>query len=376
MKQLNNWNYAVQKMIDWIDANITEALSLTEMSKQLGFSTYYCSNKFHEITGITLKKYIATRRLYHASLEIRDTNSRILDIAVKYGFSSQEAFTRAFANAYSCTPYAYRKSPKPMQIYPKQTVVFSEFNIDNEGNTMMKTSEKLEIQKAQKVLYDQYGESVLNILNGQMMYDNFKEHKLMEYGGFAPFNEAMCVGDTVEDIFSPEFIACRLAAHKVTLEQYKQITLEPLQELFNGNIECIVLWFGDDMFCQINFLTVLAYLEQINFRGKIFFNLVRENTMEIERFEVAVKGYKELYNKAVVYRELPDGIPLPVLYNGIRLYLEYLNEENEITLYIKNHLGLSENVLMKRLFKIFPQYGLGDTQYMELIRNCKRASGV
>jgi hypothetical protein len=257
-----------------------------------------------------------------------------------------------------------------MQIYPKQTVVLSEFNVVNEGSTIMRTSEKLEIQKAQKLLYDQFGASVLNVLNGQSMYDNFIEYNLMEYGNFAPFNEAMCVGRAVEDIFSPEFIACRCAAHNVTLEQYKQITLDPLQNLFNKCSECIVLWFGHDMFCQINFLTTLAYLDKINFSGKVFFYLVRENTMEIERFEIDVKGYKELYNQAVVLRKLPEGIPLPVLYNGVRLYLEYLDEENEITLYIKNHLNLSEDALLKRLFKVFPQYGLGDTQYMELIRNC------
>ena len=171
--------------------------------------------------------------------------------------------------------------------------------------------------------------------------------------------------------FSLEFIACRCAVHDVTLEQYKQITLGPLLNLLNNNAKCIVLWFGDDMFYQINFLTIMAYLDEINFRRKTFLILVKENTMEIERLEIDIKGYKKLYNQAIVNRKLPNGISLPVLYNGIRLYLEYLDEENEITLYIKNHLNLSEDALMERLFRVFPQYGLGDTQYMKLIRNCK-----
>lgn len=33
------------------------------------------------------------------------------------------------------------------------------------------------------------------------MYNNFRKHKLTEYGQFAPFNEAICVGNVVEDIF-------------------------------------------------------------------------------------------------------------------------------------------------------------------------------
>lgn len=236
----------------------------------------------------------------------------------------------------------------------------------------MREHKRLEIQRAQELFFNQYGENVLNILNGQSMYDKFKEYKLMEFGQYAPFNEAMCEGSAAENIFSTEFIACRCAAHNVTLEQYKNNTLEPLKNLFAGNFECIVLWFGDDMFCQINFLTILGYLEETNFTGKIFLNLVGERTMEIEQFEVEVKGYKELYRQVMVNRKLPDSAPLPVLYNGIKLYLQYLNKENEITLYIKNHLNLSEDALLMRLFKIFPQYGLGDTQYMKLIRECRK----
>ena len=83
------WNEIVQKMIDWIEAYLTENPSLLEMSEQIGYSPYYCSSRFHEITGMTFKSYIAGRRLAMAALEIRDTNARILDIAIKYGYSSQ-----------------------------------------------------------------------------------------------------------------------------------------------------------------------------------------------------------------------------------------------------------------------------------------------
>ena len=54
---------------------------------------------FHDITGMTMKSYIAGRRLAIITEEIRDTRERILDIAVKYGFSSQEALTRALRNS-------------------------------------------------------------------------------------------------------------------------------------------------------------------------------------------------------------------------------------------------------------------------------------
>jgi AraC family multidrug resistance transcriptional activator len=99
----------MKKMIDWVEENIKENLSLEEMSYYVGYSSFYCSAKFHEYAGVTFKQYIAKRRLSLAKIEIKSNNRKILDIALDYGFSSQEAFTRAFVCTYGCTPYKYRK---------------------------------------------------------------------------------------------------------------------------------------------------------------------------------------------------------------------------------------------------------------------------
>ena len=117
-------------IINWIEDHLTETPSLLEMADQIGYSPYYCSNRFHDIVGMTIKSYISGRRLAKATLEIRDTNVRILDIAIKYGYSSQEALTRAFVNAYGCTPAAYRKSPIPVPLSNLQVVFFPEHYIN------------------------------------------------------------------------------------------------------------------------------------------------------------------------------------------------------------------------------------------------------
>ncbi len=123
---LYEWNEAVQKMIDWIEANITDSPSLLEMSAQIGYSPYYCSVQFHKICGMTIKNYVAGRRLALAAIELRDTNERIIDIAVKYGFSSQEALTRAFRGLFGCTPAAYRRKPIPVPLPVYKVVFFPE----------------------------------------------------------------------------------------------------------------------------------------------------------------------------------------------------------------------------------------------------------
>ena len=116
------WNETVQKIIDWIENNITENITLLEMSKQIGYSPYYCSVMFHKIYGTSFKSYVAGRRLTLAAFEIRDTSDRIMDIALKYGFSSQEALTRAFRSMFGCTPAAYRKNPIPIPFKVSHTV--------------------------------------------------------------------------------------------------------------------------------------------------------------------------------------------------------------------------------------------------------------
>lgn len=124
---------AMQHLIDWIDEHAMENPGLIEMSKQIGYSPYYCSEQFHRVAGITIKEYMARRRLSMAALAIRDTNCSLMDIALDYGFSSQSALTRAFVNAFGCTPAAYRRNPTPIPIQCRKYVI-SPSNITLEGD--------------------------------------------------------------------------------------------------------------------------------------------------------------------------------------------------------------------------------------------------
>ena len=102
----------------------------------------------------------------------------------------------------------------------------------------------------------------LHLLNGQSMYHYFKRTHFLEGELMIPFNEAMCYGDTCKDIFSHTFIQTRARVHHVTPQQYIEITLNPLQPLLRKNFTHLSLWFDSDMFCQINILTILGWLDQ------------------------------------------------------------------------------------------------------------------
>jgi hypothetical protein len=110
--------------------------------------------------------------------------------------------------------------------------------------------------------------NTLHILNGQVMYNHFKETKFLEQELKIPFNEAMCYGETSDDLFSKEFADIRAKVHHVTPEQYNEITLIPLEPLFNKEFTHLTFWFDADMFCQINILTLLAWLVKQDLKRK------------------------------------------------------------------------------------------------------------
>lgn len=116
---------AVQRMAAWIENHVTEPTTLTEMARSIGYSPTYCSAMFHLHTGMTLREYTMQRRLYHAAMEIRDTDARLIDVAMVYGYSSHEALTAAFRRMYGIAPTDYRQSKRlihlPLPIQPEKT---------------------------------------------------------------------------------------------------------------------------------------------------------------------------------------------------------------------------------------------------------------
>ncbi len=108
---MQSWKQAIEILVRFIDERATENPTLSEISSQIGYSPYYCSEQFHRLSGMTIRAYMAKRRLRLAADALRDTDKSIVEIALDCGFSSQQALTRAFTHAYGCAPSAYRKKP-------------------------------------------------------------------------------------------------------------------------------------------------------------------------------------------------------------------------------------------------------------------------
>lgn len=132
---MQQWQYAAQRLVDYLEKHVCESLSLQDISRHVGYSPYYCSEQFHRISGMTIREYMQKRRLAMAAEDLRDSAVPVIEIALKYGFSDQSVFTRAFKNAYGIPPIAYRKKPCPLPLMCRKMLLTPSEN-NNGGNSM------------------------------------------------------------------------------------------------------------------------------------------------------------------------------------------------------------------------------------------------
>lgn len=113
--------YMVQKVQDYIERNITEPITMKQLSREAGYSPWYLARTFKEVTGKGLFEYIRLRRLTQAALILRDENKKVIDVALDFVFDSQEGFTRAFSREFGIAPGRYKSKTPPIKLFlPKK----------------------------------------------------------------------------------------------------------------------------------------------------------------------------------------------------------------------------------------------------------------
>jgi len=216
----------------------------------------------------------------------------------------------------------------------------------------------------------------LHVVNGMEMYKYFKEKDFIDPDIMVPFNEAMCYGKTCEALFSDEFIDIRSNVHHVTPGQYTAITLKPLQPLLRQQYNDISLWFDADMFCQMNILTILAWLDCSQYNGMIKLYIVDDHFRAVDTYTLKADGYDTYYKQVLIEKENPHDIQPDVLKKGIERYLNYLKPDSDLMVFIRKHEDVPLKQLVARLLENFKAYGLGDTQYLEIIQSYRRKNTV
>ncbi|MGE1103211.1 AraC family transcriptional regulator [Peribacillus simplex] len=121
MDLLKNMNGAIK----FIEENLTNEIDFKEVARLAYCSEYHFKRMFSFLAGISLSEYIRRRRLTLAAFELKDNNIKVIDIAIKYGYSSPDSFARAFQHLHGITPSEARSNGHSLKAYPPMSFQLS-----------------------------------------------------------------------------------------------------------------------------------------------------------------------------------------------------------------------------------------------------------
>jgi len=116
MESWDNIN-AVQRMQSYIEAHLTEPITLYMLANAAGYSPWHAARMFKALTGKSPFEYIRALRLSRAAARLRDEEVRVVDVAFDFVFDSHEGFTRAFSKQFGITPQIYNKKKPSIKLF-------------------------------------------------------------------------------------------------------------------------------------------------------------------------------------------------------------------------------------------------------------------
>lgn len=139
------WIKRLSQCVEYIEDNLKDEIDMNDLCRISCLSSLYFPRLFEAVTGIQLSEYIRRRRMTLAACELAGGDRKVIDIALDYGYSSSESFSRAFKGIHGISPSYVRNQNPTLKSYPKLT-----FSVSIKGDSEM--NYKIVDKKAFKVL--------------------------------------------------------------------------------------------------------------------------------------------------------------------------------------------------------------------------------
>ncbi|SDM67410.1 AraC family transcriptional regulator [Acetanaerobacterium elongatum] len=118
--------------MDYIEQNLEGRIDYDQLARLVCSSQFQFARMFSFLAGVPLSEYIRRRRMTLAAFELQNSEVKVIDLALKYGYESPEAFTRAFVSVHGMPPSAARTEGVHLKAYPQIS-----FQITIQGVTKM-----------------------------------------------------------------------------------------------------------------------------------------------------------------------------------------------------------------------------------------------
>lgn len=124
----------LNRLVDLVEEHLGEEFDVGEAARTLGTTEYHLRRMFSSLSGMPLSEYVRRRRMTAAAADLVLGEGDLLDIAVRHGYGSTEAFGRAFRAVHGARPSDVRRDGGPLRSQPQLR-----FRLTVEGNTPMDT---------------------------------------------------------------------------------------------------------------------------------------------------------------------------------------------------------------------------------------------
>lgn len=99
---------AIRQSCDFIRANITKEITLSDIASHVGYTEYYFTRKFYKETGSKVQDYIKEAKIEYAKIQLLTTSKGIQEISDSLNFSNRNYFSKVFREIVGVTPAAFR----------------------------------------------------------------------------------------------------------------------------------------------------------------------------------------------------------------------------------------------------------------------------
>ncbi len=124
------WVDRMNAAVDYIEEHLQDGISGEELARRAACSEEAFRRTFSQVTGVSVAAYIRRRKLTCAAIDLQNTDERVIDIAMKYGYESADAFRVAFHRLHGVTPMEARNGGTRMTFYCRVNFILTIKGVD------------------------------------------------------------------------------------------------------------------------------------------------------------------------------------------------------------------------------------------------------
>ncbi|WP_218964338.1 helix-turn-helix domain-containing protein [Bacillus sp. AFS031507] len=110
LEKMDTGDLRLSQIIDYMEENYDQMITLEEIAKKFFLSTGYLSRYFKQKMGMGFSRFLMNIRLKHSMKDLLYTSDSISQIAMNNGFPNTKSLSTFFKEVYGMTPHVYRES--------------------------------------------------------------------------------------------------------------------------------------------------------------------------------------------------------------------------------------------------------------------------